>query len=139
MTEKIREFIQTYFHGTKADLKPGDQIVAGFGSNYVEGMQSKFAYLTSNLNVAAWGAELAAGEGAGRIYVVEAAGPMEDDPNVTDKKFPGNPTNSFRTREPLIVLGEVTGWAGHAPDEIKLRRERLEQLVKGGAAKIIED
>lgn len=139
MSTKIKEFVQSYFHGTKADLKPGDQMVAGFGSNYVEGDQSKFVYLTSNMNVAAWGAELAAGEKPGRIYVVEPVGAIEDDPNVTDKKFSGNPTNSYRTREPLLVIGEVMGWQGHSPEEINARKERLEQLIQSGSAKIIED
>jgi hypothetical protein len=139
MSTKIKEFVQSFFHGTKADLEPGDQMLAGFGSNYVEGDQSKFVYLTSNLNVAAWGAELAVGEQPGRIYVVEPVGAIEDDPNVTDKKFPGNPTNSYRTREPLRVLGEVMGWQGHSPEEIKARKARLEQLTQSGSARIIED
>lgn len=135
----MREFTQSFFHGTKAALNPGDTIVAGFGSNYAVGDRSRFVYLTSNLNVAAWGAELANGTGPGRIYVVEATGPVEDDTNVTDKKFPGNPTRSYRTREPLLVVGEVTHWTGHSPEEVRARKEHLEQLMKSGAAKIIED
>lgn len=97
-------------------------------------MQSKYVYLTSNLNAAVWGAELAIGEGAGRIYVVEPTGPIENDPNLTDKKFPGNPTNSYRTLGPLHVVGEVMNWQGHSPEEIKLRKERISKAD----AKIIE-
>jgi hypothetical protein len=139
MTNKIKEFSQSFFHGTKADLKVGDLIAGGFDSNFIDKLQSKYAYLTANLNVAAWGAELAAGEGPGRIYVVEPTGPLEDDPNVTDKKFPGNPTNSYRSRDPLRVVGEVIAWEGHTPEEIRLRKERLDLSVKNNTAKIIED
>ncbi len=94
--------------------------------------------MTSNLNVAIWGAELAVGEGLGRIYIVEPTGDFENDPNLTDKKYAGNPTNSFRTREPLQVVGEVIHWQGHSPEEIKQSREHIEQSLKNGA-KIIED
>jgi hypothetical protein len=135
---KVREFSQSFFHGTKADLKLGDQIIASYKSNYGDRTHAKYVYLTSNLNAAVWGAELAIGEGPGRIYVVEPSGPFENDPNLTDKKYPGNPTNSYRSLEPLRVVGEVKDWQGHLPEEIKLRKENLERLLQSGA-KIIED
>ena len=138
VTTKIKEFSQSYFHGTKADFKVGDQIVAGKNSNYEDGRKSKYVYLTSNLTVAIWGAELAAGEGSTKIYIVEATGELQDDPNVTNKRFPGNPTNSFRTLEPLQVIGVVTNWQGHTSEEIEARKEGLRQLMKSGA-QIIED
>src|SRR5690606_12628380 len=106
MTAQIKEFDKSFFHGTKADLKPGDLIVAGKDSNYVPNYESKYVYLTSNLSVAVWGAELASGESSCRIYVVEPTGRIEDDPNVTNKRFSGNPTRSFRTREPIRVVAE---------------------------------
>ncbi|HYC84244.1 MAG TPA: NAD(+)--rifampin ADP-ribosyltransferase, partial [Chryseosolibacter sp.] len=87
-------FSQTYFHGTKADLKPGDLIEVGFNSNYGKGKNAKFIFLTATLDAAIWGAELAAGDGRERIYLAEPTGPIEDDPDLTDKKFPGNPTRS---------------------------------------------
>jgi hypothetical protein len=86
------------YHGTKADLKPGDLIGPGYASNYGKRKNAAYVYVSATLNAATWGAELAIGNGPGRIYVVEATGPMEDDPNLTDKKFPGNPTMSYRTR-----------------------------------------
>ena len=138
MKTQPREFVQSFFHGCKADLKYGDLLRAGFDSNYEEGAQAKFVYFTSNLNAAAWGAELASGSAAGRIYVVEPTGAFEDDPNLTDKKFPGNPTNSYRSREPLRVVGEVIDWQGHTPEEVRLRKENLRRLTESGA-KIIED
>src|ERR1700754_2037746 len=96
-----------FYHGTKADLKPGDQIGAGYASNYGTRKNAAWVYLTETLDAATWGAELAVGEGRGRIYIVEPTGAFEDDPNLTDKKFPGNPTRSYRTAEPLRVVGEV--------------------------------
>src|SRR5580658_8467861 len=98
------------YHGTKADLKPGDLIGPGFRSNYGKGKKAAYVYLSATLDAAAWGAELALGEGPGRIYIVEPTGPFEDDPNLTDKKFPGNPTKSYRSRNPLRITGEVTDW-----------------------------
>lgn len=137
MSTRIKEFSQSFFHGTKANLKVGDLIVPGNESNYGERKEAKYVYFTSNLNVAAWGAELAVGEGPGRIYVVEATGPIEDDPNVTNKRFSGNPTNSFRTLNSLRVEGEVKDWQGHSVEEIKARKESLERLMQEGA-QIIE-
>ena len=110
---------------------------SGTTSNYGE-RTSKYAYASSNLNVAIWGAELAVGDGPGRIYVVEPMGPIENDPNLTDKKFPGNPTNSYRAKNGFTVVAEVKEWRGHPPDEIKAARERIEIALKNGAP-IIED
>jgi hypothetical protein len=105
-----------YYHGTCADLKPGDLIERGYVSNFGQGKTAHYIYLTATLDAATWGAELAVGEGPSRIYRVEPTGPCEDDPNLTDKKFPGNPTKSYRTREPLRVTGEIIDWVGHAPE-----------------------
>jgi Rifampin ADP-ribosyl transferase len=93
-------FSQTFFHGTKADLKIGDLIEIGLSSNFGQKKKAKFIYLTATLDAAIWGAELALGEGRERIYLVEPTGPIEDDPNLTDKRFPGNPTMSFRSKDP---------------------------------------
>jgi hypothetical protein len=96
-----------FLHGTKADLKPGDLIAPGYSSNFGEGKKAAWVYLTATLDAATWGAELALGEGRGRIYIVKPTGPIEDDPNLTDKKFSGNPTKSYRTRDPLRVVGRL--------------------------------
>ena len=128
---------QTLYHGTKADLDPGDLIEPGYTSNYAE-RKAAYVYLTATLNAAAWGAELASGEGTGRIYVVEPTGPIEDDPNLTDKKYPGNPTKSYRSRDPLRVTGEVTVWQGHSPEELKAMKDHLDRLKRLGV-EAIED
>jgi hypothetical protein len=127
-----------YYHGTKATLNEGDLIVPGFASNYGKRRQAKYIYLTATLDAAIWGAELALGTGPGRIYIVEPTGPIEDDPNLTDKKFPGNPTMSYRSRHPFRILGEVVDWKGHSPDQLKAMRDRLEQLKSLGV-EAIED
>lgn len=119
---------QRFYHGTKADLKPGDLMEPGYNSNYGKRKKAAYIYLTATLNAATWGAELALGEGRGRIYVVEPTGPIEDDPNLTDKKYPGNPTKSYRSRAPLRVTGEVTDWQGHSPEELKAMKDHLERL-----------
>jgi len=129
---------QVFYHGTKADLTPGDLIEAGYNSNYGKGKKAAYVYLTATLNAATWGAELALGEGNGRIYIVEPTGPIEDDPNLTDKKYPGNPTKSYRSREPLRVIGEVTEWQGHSSEELKTMRDHLERLKQLGV-EAIED
>ena len=121
-----------YYHGTKADLKAGDLIEAGYASNFGKRVQANFVYLTATLDPAIWGAELAAGEGPGRIYIVEPTGFIEDDPNLTDKKFPGNPTQSYRSREAFRVVGEVMDWEGHSPERLKEMRDRLEELQRQG-------
>lgn len=121
-----------FFHGTKADLKPGDVLEPGYSSNYGERRKANHLYLTATLDAATWGAELAVGEGAGRIYRVEPTGPIEDDPNLTDKRFPGNPTRSYRTLQPLRVVGEVLDWKGHSPEVLRDMRDHLERLKRLG-------
>lgn len=123
---------EPYYHGTKANLQPGDLIAPGYNSNYSTRKPSAYVYLTRTLDAATWGAELAVGDGPGRIYIVEPTGPIEDDPNLTDKKFPGNPTKSYRSRHPLRVTGEVAGWQGHSREEINAMKEGLEQLKQLG-------
>ena len=125
----------TFYHGTKADLKVGDLLGPGFGSNFVE-RQLSHIYFSATLEAATWGAELARGEGRGRIYIVEPTGPFEDDPNLTDKKFPGNVTASYRSRDPLRVVGEVEDWVGHSPEQLKQMREGLERLREQGLDRI---
>lgn len=129
---------QRFYHGTKADLKPGDLIEPGFNSNYGKRKQAKYVYLTATLDAAIWGAELSLGKGPGRIYIVEPTGPIEDDPNLTDKKYPGNPTKSYRTRDPLRVTGEVTEWQGHSQEQLKAMKDHLERLKQLGI-EAIED
>ena len=121
-----------FYHGTRADLKPGDLIAPGYSSNYGKRKQASWVYLTGTLDAAIWGAELAAGDGPERIYVVEPTGAIEDDPNLTDKKFPGNPTLSYRSREPLRVVGEVAQWQGHPPERLKEMKDHLERLKAQG-------
>jgi len=125
-------FSQTFFHGTKADLRIGDLIEAGLNSNYGQRKNAKYIYLTATLDAAIWGAELALGEGRERIYLVEPTGPVEDDPNLTDKKFPGNPTMSYRSAYPFKVVGEITIWQGHAPEQVKAMKDGLEKLKEQG-------
>jgi rifampin ADP-ribosylating transferase len=129
---------QKLYHGTKADLRVGDLIEAGRASNYGQRKAAVFVYLSATLDAATWGAELAQGDGPGRIYVVEPTGPLEDDPNLTDKKFPGNPTMSYRTRDPLKVVGEVTDWQGHSPQQLQAMRDHLAELDRLGV-EAIED
>ena len=124
-------FQQTYFHGTKADLRSGDLIEIGFGSNYFE-RTAKYIYCTATLDAAVWGAELASGEGRERIYLVEATGQLEDDPNLTDKRFPGNPTLSYRSKHPFKVVGEITVWQGHSSEQLEVMRINLEKLKHQG-------
>jgi len=125
-----------YLHGTKADLAVGDLLVPGRESNFESGRVMNYVYFTATLDAAVWGAELAAGEGSGRIYLVEPQGEFEDDPNVTDKRFPGNPTHSFRSREPLRVVGELVDWVGHSPEKMRAMRDGLDALKRQGAAHI---
>ncbi len=125
-------FSQTFFHGTKADLKIGDLIEVGFNSNYGQRKNAKYIFLTATLDAAVWGAELAIGEGRERIYLVEATGQIEDDPDLTDRKFPGNPTKSYRSQHPFKIIGEVTIWQGHSPEEVKAMKEGLAKLKDQG-------
>jgi rifampin ADP-ribosylating transferase len=127
-----------FLHGTKADLAPGDLIVPGYRSNFGSGEISAFVYFTATLDAATWGAELAVGEGRGRIYAVEPIGAFEDDPNLTDQKFPGNPTRSYRTRTPLRVVGELTAWTGHPPEQVQAMKDGLARLAAQGARAINE-
>lgn len=121
-----------FYHGTKAGLKPGDVLEPGYRSNFGERRTANYVYLTATLDAATWGAELAVGEGPGRIYRVEPSGPIEDDPNLTDKKFPGNPTRSYRTQQPLRVVGEIVDWESHPPEVLRAMRNRLEELKRLG-------
>jgi len=125
-----------FYHGTKADLKPGEVLQPGYSSNFGKRRKANYVYLTATLDAATWGAELAVGEGPGRIYRVEPTGPIEDDPNLTDKKFPGNPTRSYRTRHPLRVLGEFLDWAPHPPEALQGMRNRLHELKRLGVEAI---
>jgi rifampin ADP-ribosylating transferase len=125
-------------HGTKAALVVGDLLVPGRPSNYGGGRIANHIYVTATLDAAAWGAELALGNGRGRIYIVEPMGALEDDPNVTDKKFPGNPTRSYRTREPVRVVGELVDWVGHSAEQVQAMRESLADLERRGLAVIYD-
>jgi rifampin ADP-ribosylating transferase len=125
-----------FLHGTKADLAVGELLVPGRESNFEEGRRMNYVYFTATLDAAVWGAEFARGEGRGRIYLVEPTGHFEDDPNVTDKKHPGNPTQSFRSREPLRVVGELDDWPGHSEERLQAMRVGLEALRARGEAHI---
>lgn len=125
-------FAQTYFHGTKADLKIGDLIEAGFNSNYGQQKKAKYIFLAATLDPAIWGAELAVGDGRERIYLVEPTGQIENDPDLTDKKFPGNPTMSYRSTAPFRVVGEVTVWQGHPSEQVKAMKDALAKLKEQG-------
>jgi hypothetical protein len=135
ITAEVTEWL--LYHGTRADLRPGDLLAPGYASNFgATARTANHIYFTRTLDAAAWGAELAAGEGRGRIYLVEPTGPIEDDPNLTDKKFRGNPTKSFRSREPLRIKGELAAWQGHAPQAIAAMKEGLERLKQLGPGAI---
>ncbi len=125
-------------HGTKAALSVGDLLVPGRRSNFEAARLSNHVYVTQTLDAAVWGAELAIGEGRCRIYIVEPEGTLEDDPNVTDKKFPGNPTRSYRTREPVRIVGEITNWVGHSPEQLQAMRDGLADLKREGRAVIYD-
>lgn len=127
-----------YLHGTRADLKVGDLIEPGRASNFGKRDAAAFVYFTGTLDAATWGAELALGEGRGRIYIVEATGPFEDDPNLTNQKFPGNPTRSFRSRAALRVVGEVETWQGHPPEQVAAMKANLARLAAQGVEAINE-
>lgn len=125
-----------YLHGAKADREVGEVLTPGRESNFEAGRIMNYVYFTETLDAATWGAELSVGAARGRIYLVEPTGDFEDDPNVTDKKFPGNPTRSFRSSEPLLVVGELVGWIGHPPDKLQAMREGLAALQQAGKAQI---
>ncbi|WP_405444673.1 NAD(+)--rifampin ADP-ribosyltransferase [Streptomyces achromogenes] len=126
-----------FYHGTKADLRVGDHLTAGFRSNYRPEVVMNHIYFTALRDGAGLAAELAAGDGAPRVYVVEPTGEFENDPNVTDRKFPGNPTRSYRSREPLRIVGEVTDWTRLTPEALQMWRERLAAIRADERAEII--
>lgn len=130
----MRSFMEmeTFYHGTKADLRPGDLLAPGYNSNFGQRKPANHVYFSATLDAAVWGAELAAGDGRERIYLVEPTGAYEDDPNLTDKKFPGNPTKSYRTKEALRVVGEVKEWTGHAPEVLQAMKDNIQRLKEQG-------
>ena len=132
MNANATPFVQTYFHGTKADLRLGEFIVPGYNSNFGQRKNSKYIFLAATLDPAIWGAELAVGEGRERIYLVEPTGLIENDPDLTDKKFPGNPTMSYRATEPIRVAGEVTVWQGHTVEQVQGMKDALKKLKEQG-------
>ncbi|MEU5737916.1 NAD(+)--rifampin ADP-ribosyltransferase [Streptomyces tendae] len=126
-----------FFHGTKADLRVGEYLTAGFPSNYRPEIVMNHIYFTALRDGAGLAAELAAGDGEPRVYAVEPTGEFENDPNVTDKKFPGNPTRSYRSTAPLRVVGEVTDWTRLTPEALQTWRDRLAAMNQEGRAEII--
>ena len=135
MTATSEAITGPFYHGTKAALQPGDLITPGYRSNYAHGQRtSRWVYMSAILSP--WAAELAQGDGPGRIYVVEPTGPFEDDPDLTDKRFAGNPTRSYRSRSPLRVVGEVTDWQGHTADELQAMKDALERHRVAQAARL---
>jgi len=138
MSKCATAFFRAFFHGTRADLQPGDDIVAGYPSNFSTSKPLSWVYCSGTLDAAIWGAELAVGDAPARIYVVEPTGLLFDDPNLTDKKFPGNPSLSYRSRDPLRVVAEVTNWEGHSEDQLRMMREGLARLEVDGSQPIID-
>jgi hypothetical protein len=126
-----------FFHGTKAALRVGDLLTAGFRSNYRPDVVMNHVYFTALRDGAGLAAELAPGDAPPRVYIVEPTGPFEDDPNVTDKKFPGNPTRSYRSREPLRIVAEVTDWKRLTPEELQAWRDRLAAIRADARGEII--
>jgi rifampin ADP-ribosylating transferase len=126
-----------FYHGTRADLQVGDLLRPGFTSNFADRKLS-WIYFSGTLDAAVWGCELAKGEGRERIYIVEPTGAFEDDPNLTDKKFPGNVTQSYRSREPLRVVGEVEAWEPHPPARLQAMKDGLARLKAEGRDGIID-
>ncbi|GAA3808776.1 NAD(+)--rifampin ADP-ribosyltransferase [Nocardioides panacisoli] len=135
MTEVLDE--GPFFHGTKADLQVGDLLTAGFRSNYRPEVVMNHIYFTALPGGAGLAAELAAGEGEPRVYVVEPTGAFENDPNVTDKKFPGNPTRSYRSEEPLRIVGEMDDWPRQTPEDLQAWRDRLAAILESDRGEII--
>jgi rifampin ADP-ribosylating transferase len=126
-----------FYHGTRADLKVGDLLAPGFASNFADRRLS-WIYFSGTLDAATWGCELAKGEGRERIYIVEPTAEFEDDPNLTDKKFPGNVTQSYRSREPLRIVGEVESWEPHPPERLREMKDALARMEAEGGAEIID-
>ena len=132
-----RDATGPFYHGTRAALQVGDLLSPGFASNF-QARKLSWIYFSATLDAAIWGCELAQGEGRERIYIVAPTGPFEDDPNLTDQKFPGNPTASYRSRAPLRILGEVDQWEGHSPERLKEMKDFLARLAAGGDMRIID-
>jgi rifampin ADP-ribosylating transferase len=142
MTDAPERFVVhesgAYLHGTKADLRVGDLLVPGRPSNYERGRISNHVYMTKVLDGAVLAAEMALGQGRGHVYIVEPQGAVEDDPNVTDKKLPGNPTHSYRSREPVRIVGEITDWVGHSSEQLQAFSDALDDLRRKGLAIIYD-
>ena len=132
-----KDAVPPFYHGTRADLQAGDLLTPGNVSNYADRKLS-WIYFSASLDAAIWGCELAKGEGRERIYIVEPTGPFEDDPNLTDKRFPGNPTSSYRSRDPLRIVGEVAEWEPHPPARLREMKEALARMDAEGGAGIID-
>lgn len=128
MTGTATAFAPAFFHGTKANLKVGDLIAPGYASNYGRRNNAAHVYMSATLDAAIWGAELAVGDGRERIYVVEPAGAFGDDPDLTDKRFPGNPTKSYRSSEALRVIAEVVDWKGHSIEQIEAMKDHITSI-----------
>ena len=137
MSNAATVFSQSYFHGTRARMVPGDLIAVGYPSNFREETPLSWVYFAGTLDAEVWGAELAIGSARERIFVVEPIGEIEDDPNLTDKKFVGNPTLSFRSRAPVRVIAEVVQWQGHPPEQIQRMKDNVARL-KSKAGNIID-
>jgi rifampin ADP-ribosyltransferase len=142
MTPADTAIPQIFYHGTRADLNVGDLLAPGFNSNYRE-QKLSWIYFSGTLDAAIWGCELAKGpkgqeDARERIYIVEPTGEYFDDPNLTDKKFPGNPTKSYRSRAPLRITGEVGQWEGHSPERLKEMKDFLGRLEAEGDMRIID-
>lgn len=131
VSDEVTQWV--HYHGTRADLRPGDLIAPGHAANHGPTPRTaNFVYFTRTLDAAIWGAELAVGDAPGRVYVVEPTGDFEDDPNLTDMRFRGNPTKSFRSRAPLRVVRELEGWTGHPPAVVEAMKDGLEKLRRAG-------
>lgn len=127
-----------YLHGTKAVLAPGEMLTPAYPSNFRENAPLRHVYVTETMHAAAWGAQLARGDGEPRVYVVEPTGELEDDPNVTDKRMPGNPTRSSRTLAPVRVVRELVDWPRHSRESVRAMQEGLARLRRDGADEIID-
>lgn len=125
-----------FFHGTKAKLSLGGFLEANNQSNYEAGRISNYIYFTATLDAAKWGAELARGTEKERIYLVEPTSEFENDPNLTDKRFPGNPTRSYRSKSPLKIIGELATWERHPEEQIQTMKNHLAELQNKGKAEI---
>ncbi len=132
MSEKIMFSRGSFFHGTKANLEIGDFIITGKKKNYNDDTKSEYVYFAGTLDAAVWGAELAEGDGKEKIFVVEPTGDYENDPNLTDKKFPGNPTKSYRSKQPLKIVAEVVKWERHSPEMLNNMIANLKKLSENG-------